>query len=366
MGGGPCIRVCGRALEGMQKEAVVARRPGGRSWRFLCDEGPYLEGSDLAPPPLAYFAAGMAAHNAALLMEEAARAGVELGKWSLRQDTFYSMEGSALKGTMMGGAMPAHVGIDSDSAGQERLCELAAAALKRSVAEGLMARAFSGEFSINHNGTPIGNGRVRQVAGAAPDAAPDAEPDADPAFEAAGEPLPAGVSEIIHKLETVEPSTDPTHGRGASLRESQKRILHLHTVVEPKAGGLLQLDVELRRPLGSTFRFHASSLAVEPADAAAPDGLDYLAAGIALCFLTQMGRFAKITRGDLAAYSVVQDLHADADPAGIRALVTHARIESREDPGTVRRYVDMSEQTCFLHASCRSSNPTQIETGTEP
>ncbi len=47
-----------RCLEGMQKEALVRVGSAG-TWRMVSDEGPYLNGTDLAPFPLAFFAAGM-------------------------------------------------------------------------------------------------------------------------------------------------------------------------------------------------------------------------------------------------------------------------------------------------------------------
>ena len=53
------LRTTARALEGMQKEAVVAGGINGTAWRFVCDEGPYLKGTDLAPFPLGFFCAGM-------------------------------------------------------------------------------------------------------------------------------------------------------------------------------------------------------------------------------------------------------------------------------------------------------------------
>ena len=54
------FRVEVRALEGMQKEATVRQSErSGQTWRMVSDEGPYLNGTDLAPFPLAFFAAGL-------------------------------------------------------------------------------------------------------------------------------------------------------------------------------------------------------------------------------------------------------------------------------------------------------------------
>ena len=50
------FRTAARALEGMQKEAVVTCANTGTAWRMLCDEGPWLNGTDLAPFPLGFSA----------------------------------------------------------------------------------------------------------------------------------------------------------------------------------------------------------------------------------------------------------------------------------------------------------------------
>jgi len=71
-------RVYARALSGMQKEAVVGQRPSGPAWRMVSDEGPYLQGSDLAPFPLAFFASGMALSLLSEVRHHAERLHVDL------------------------------------------------------------------------------------------------------------------------------------------------------------------------------------------------------------------------------------------------------------------------------------------------
>lgn len=55
------MRAATRALAGMQKEALVDYGPTGATWRVVCDEGPWLNGTDLAPLPLGFFTAGLIA-----------------------------------------------------------------------------------------------------------------------------------------------------------------------------------------------------------------------------------------------------------------------------------------------------------------
>ena len=53
------VRVEAHALGGMQKEALVYQGSTRSLWRMVSDEGPYLNGTDLAPFPLAFFSVGM-------------------------------------------------------------------------------------------------------------------------------------------------------------------------------------------------------------------------------------------------------------------------------------------------------------------
>ncbi len=58
------IHVSARTLGGQKKRAEVwnegAGRPPGSRFAILCDEGKRIGGDDSAPPPLAYFSAGIA------------------------------------------------------------------------------------------------------------------------------------------------------------------------------------------------------------------------------------------------------------------------------------------------------------------
>ncbi len=58
------IRVSARTIGGQKKRAEVwnegAGRPPGSRFAIMCDEGKRLGGEDSAPPPLAYFSAGVA------------------------------------------------------------------------------------------------------------------------------------------------------------------------------------------------------------------------------------------------------------------------------------------------------------------
>ena len=103
------IRTMARTLAGMQKEALIQYGPTGSVWRIVCDEGPWLNGTDLAPFPLAFFTAGLAASFMSAFLEEAGDRDIRIDSLSIEQDNFFSMVGSALRGTMTAAAQPVQV-----------------------------------------------------------------------------------------------------------------------------------------------------------------------------------------------------------------------------------------------------------------
>ena len=58
---GDALRSWVRSLSGFQKETLVRSAKTGDTWRLVSDEGPYLNGHDAAPCPLAFLSAGMVA-----------------------------------------------------------------------------------------------------------------------------------------------------------------------------------------------------------------------------------------------------------------------------------------------------------------
>jgi hypothetical protein len=84
--------------------------------------------------------------------------------------------------------------------------------------------------------------------------------------------------------------------------------------------------------------------------------------------MTQLGRYAKIAKKILQEYRVVQDTHfslggasggtgaaGEADP-----VETHVHLRTGESNAYAQDALDMAEQTCFLHALCRTQLKVRI------
>jgi hypothetical protein len=78
--------------------------------------------------------------------------------------------------------------------------------------------------------------------------------------------------------------------------------------------------------------------------------------------MTQIGRYAHITKQDLKAYSLVQDTIYQIGQASSRAepVDTHTFLQTGEPDEVAQKTLSMSERTCFLHAAMRGSNQTRI------
>jgi hypothetical protein len=100
----------------------------------------------------------------------------------------------------------------------------------------------------------------------------------------------------------------------------------------------------------------------------APDAASYISAGIGFCFMTQVGRYAKIVKKDLREYRIIQDTHfslggasgGTGQPGQADPVETHVFLTTGEDDRFARETLDMSEQTCFLHALCKADLKTRV------
>ena len=370
-GDGETVRVWARLLSGMQKEAVVGS--DGGAWRLASDEGPYLDGFDAAPCPLGFMTVGMVSSWMNAVLDAARARGLTVRDLVFVQDNRYTMEGSALNGTMTGGALPVEldVRIDAD-ADEDAVREMVAAAVRGATVHDVLRRPHVSRFTLAVNGAEAQVDRAARLDGARPS-------DPEPVFPRVAPADSTGVPLV--RVEAVKPVAGVAGGAGTSLRAEQRRQLHLRAVCRRRPDGVKEIEQQLHSPLGSTFRFLSDEPREQGGRGAAPSAASYMAAGVAFCFMTQLGRYAAILGKDLHGYRIVQDTRfpgrvasagapssAGAAPAGpgatpgdiaslpsaAGAVETHVYLDTREGVDFARRCLDMGEQTCFLHALYRT------------
>lgn len=355
------IRTRARSLRGMQKEAVVEYGPTGTVWRMACDEGAGLHGTDLAPFPLAFFNVGLLDSLAGEILVLAAERGATCNGLELTLINRYTREGSATQGTMTGKGLPAEFDVHLPPGGDESTwTEIVRHAVSASPADALMRAPLDNVFTIAKNGAPLRPRRVRPFDG------PTISAD-DTSFDGA-RPSAQSTEDIIVKLQGPDAEV-ARQSAGSSMVENQRRELGVLGRLTFRTDGLRETKVRLAREgLSSTFRFLSDTSERFGGQGRAPDGLAYASAGIAFCFMTQVGRHAHTVKQKLSHYALAQDTSfslpgasgGTRSEASAEPIRSHVHLQIDESDDEARTLVDMGEQSCFLHGATSGSFKTKV------
>lgn len=359
---GEAVRLYVRSLSLMQKEALAASAHSGAVWRLASDEGAYLAGLDAAPCPLAFFSTGMVCSFMNEILALAKIRGLAVNNIRLVQDNYYTMRGSARDGSMTGGARNVDLSVQMDSdADRDSLYQLAMEGVAAASVNGLLRGSKSSLFSLTHNGRRIETGRALPPGG-------PTLPDLGDRFTPA-QPADADFSGLVRRNGPSPRLEHTVTLANDSLAERQDRLLHLRVICAVREDGAKEVTQYLYNPHGTSFHFLCDEAPIAGGGGLAPDAASYLSAGIGFCFMTQFGRYAKIMHRDLREYQIVQDTHfspggasGGTGQAGTAAPVeTHVYLETGEDDDFARNILAMAEQTCFLHALCKTDLKIRVK-----
>lgn len=325
----------------MQKEALVRNGVTGITWRFVSDEGPYLDGFDEGPCPLSFLTTGMVSMFADAIVDAARARSLDPAGMVLTLDNRYTMDGSARAGTMTGGALSPSLAVEETDLPRSLIED----AVSSSAVMALVGGVHESLFSLSVNGEPVSTGRVSSVGQVS-------VADPAPAF-AHLTPMAGDFDDVIIRQVVADQLDDVAGGVNTSLAENQSRMLHVRGVCTVRADGVKEIVQNLYQPIGSQFRFLSQETPSDGSPVVAPDAASYVAGGIAFCFMTQLGRYARIVKGDLPDYRIVQDLFLGDEPIA-DPVETHVYLNTEDGTDFGRLALDMSEQTCFLHALCRT------------
>jgi uncharacterized OsmC-like protein len=107
------IHTVAETEDGMRKRAVVDSPAfPGVAWSIACDEGPRLGGSESAPPPLSYFAAGVAFCLLTQLTRYHEVKKLKVRSIGLEQTMRFRRTGSVLAGTFEARALELRTVLD--------------------------------------------------------------------------------------------------------------------------------------------------------------------------------------------------------------------------------------------------------------
>lgn len=357
---GQSVRTWVRSLDGVQKDAVTLSAATGEAWRFSSDEGGHLNGRDAAPNPLSFVAVGMVASFMNEVLALAKQRGIALTDPQMTLENFYYRSGSFPRGTMVSAAMPPVVslacGSDTDD---ERMAHLLADAVAASPMTGLANGSKVSLFNLVHNGKQIAVADVEALS---------IDPYDDPGTPLDGVEAADGADRLQPLCDKIAPESDmvervKTNPPPAPVLPTGQHLLHLRSVCRILDNGVKEIVREQYKMPSSTWRFLSEEAKGAGGEGRAPDAASYMAAGLAFCFMTQLGRYAHMAKLPLNAYRVVQDMHfslggasgatgkrGDTDP-----VETHVYMDTGADDAVAQDLLRVAERTCFLHALCRDA-----------
>lgn len=362
---GDSLRTWVRSLSEFQKEALVASSRTGKIWRLASDEGPYLNGHDAAPCPLAFLTCGMIASYMNEITALAKLQDVEIRKLRLIQDNYYTMTGSMPKRTMVGGALPVELVVEIDcDLPDDALNQFLMNAVHASPLNGLMRGKLESLFALSKNGIELNPSKAKRIEG-------DIYPDPGDHFSI-GRPVDEPSLKPLMWPEGVTPKKAVEGGTseaGSSLSAEQDRRLNIGATCTLREDGIKEILQLQYSPHGTSFNFLSEEAPENGGQGRAPDANTLISAGIGFCFMTQFGRFVKMLKLDLGDYRIVQDSHfslggasgGTGKPGRADPLETHVYLETSETDDIAREMLDISEQTCFLHAFCRTDLKTKLK-----
>jgi organic hydroperoxide reductase OsmC/OhrA len=355
---GQSLRTWVRSLGGMQKEALVVSAATGTAWRFACDEGTHLGGHNKAPNPLTYLSAGMISSYMNEITALAQQRQIELRDLELILDNLYYREGDFRKGTMTSSALPPELNVACEAdCDDQTLTTLLYDAVAASPLNGLARGSHPSLFTLVHNGTVLTPQQVTPL---------DAEPFANPGDNFPNL-VPASDSTAVPSLIEMLVEEDAAYDAFVKTRiESpdlgeDKQLIHMHSWCVQRPDGVKEIYKEQNPVSPPSWKYLSDEAESFGGHSRAPDASSLISAGIGLCFMTQMGRFAKMAKLPLTGYSIIQDTHfslggasGGTGQAGVAQQVeTHVYLETGADDGAAQQILGVGERTCFLHAFCR-------------
>ena len=350
---GQSVRTWVRSLGGMQKEALVVSAATGTAWRLACDEGPHLGGLNQAPNPLTFLSAGMIASYMNEITALADQRGVTLMNLELILDNYYFREGDFRKGTMSSGVLPPELNLHCDAdCDDQTLTTLLFEAVSASPLNGLASGVHPSLFTLVHNGDVLTPERVTPL---------PSEPFADPGDNFPKLRRASGTNAAAALIEKLGDDFETSHQHAPELDDG-KLLLHMHSKCILRADGVKEIFKEQFSPTIPNWRFLSDEAEGFGGQGRAPDAATLISAGIGLCFMTQMGRFAKMAKLPLTGYRIIQDTHfslggasAGTGRAGVAQPVeTHVYMETEGEDRDAQQILGVAERTCFLHAFCRA------------
>lgn len=152
-----------------------------------------------------------------------------------------------------------------------------------------------------------------------------------------------------------------------ALADEQHRTYDIVVSADQRENMRKQAAVRVDVPGTSVFSIVCDEGPALGGDDTAPAPLAYFCASIAFCLLTQVSRYAKMTKLKIAAMRLEQSMRfsmngsmmAGTMQCNVVGLTQKLIVESDEPADKIRKMVQMGKQTCYIHNALAKPVPAK-------
>ena len=352
-----------RQMDILQKESIGYEGDlNSTSFRLTSDEGKHLNGTDLAPFPLGFFNASIHGDIVGTIMKQAASQGLKIDNIDCEVLNSYYLTGSFVKGDGKGHAEPTTINLDiATSENQDDIKNLILSASKMAPVLAGLRTPLKNTFAL------YANGRRKDLSSLNESSKTDAE---DPYQQYKVEPSPSNSDNysdrmIVKTGEVSAGTVEPVDGYNVPKSqdgnaENPKFNKIIRTIVGKSSTNANSKIVEVDTVLGLPGMTHFV-ISSDIDGNIAPSPVNVMGAAISFCFLTQTHRYIHHQKFAIEGLRMSQYATFKENSDGtieMMPLDTHLYMNGTAPDEHNEKLIDMSERTCYLHATlCEALEP---------
>ena len=354
-----------RQMALLQKETIGYE--GGlnsNSWRLTSDEGGHLKGTDLAPFPLGFFNASIHGDVVGRIFKFAKKNNVLIDEIKCEVKNSYFLTGSFVKGDGKGHAEATQINLEIKSNENiSKIKEFIKKCSEKSPVITALKTPLENTFSLTSNG------RRKKLNNLNESKKVNAE---DPYQYYTKSPSPNkketySKKTILKTGKISDGEIEPVDGYNVSAssgsvpgNENFNKIIRtiVGNSITKANDEIVEVDTVLGLPGMSHF---VISMDIEGIKAPSP--VNVMGAAISFCFLTQTHRYIHHQKFKIEGLRMSQYLTFEENSSGslnILPLDTHLFVNGTASEDENERLIDMSERTCYLHATLVSKLTPKI------
>jgi uncharacterized OsmC-like protein len=352
-----------RQMDILQKESIGYEGDlNSTSFRLTSDEGKHLNGTDLAPFPLGFFNASIHGDIVGAVMKLSKSKGLKIDNIDCEVLNSYYLTGSFVKGDGKGHAEPTTIKLDiTTSENHDDINNLILKASKMTPVLAGLRTPLKNTFAL------YANGRRKDLSNLNESSKNDAE---DPYQQYKVEPSPSKSDNysdrmIVKTGEVSAGTVEPVDGYNVPKSqdgnaENPKFNKIIRTIVGKSSTNANSKIVEVDTVLGLPGMTHFV-ISSDIDGNIAPSPVNVMGAAISFCFLTQTHRYIHHQKFAIEGLRMSQYATFKENSNGtveMMPLDTHLYMNGTAPDEQNEKLIDMSERTCYLHATlCEALEP---------